>query len=368
MATRYWVGGNGNWDAATTTNWSATSGGAGGASAPTATDDVVFDTGSGGTATSYYFPSIITGATCRNISISRASSTLGVFFQRGASGSQTLAISGNFEVLTTLCAFAASSGSGTLIFKFTATTSGKSVYTPTNTPLCSLEFNGVGGVWSITSVFGIATSGTDTVTLTNGELNLNSTFLTTGNFSSSNTNVRVLTFGSGDGRIILVGTTFDCTISTNLTVNNGATSQIYFLGSAGTKLFAGGSKTWGVVGVPGTSVTVTGSNTFSGTFYTDLFVPMTLTFAAGSTQTFLSGIDMRGTGTGNRIVINSSVLGTQATLSQANGLPLTVNYANIKDLNATGGQSWVATNSVDSGNNTGWAFPVASRGSMMMFF
>ena len=43
MATRYWVGGTGNWDT-TTTNWSTTSGGSNGASVPTAADDVVFDT------------------------------------------------------------------------------------------------------------------------------------------------------------------------------------------------------------------------------------------------------------------------------------------------------------------------------------
>ena len=41
MANRYWVGGTGNWD--TTTNWSTTSGGASGASAPSATDDVIID-------------------------------------------------------------------------------------------------------------------------------------------------------------------------------------------------------------------------------------------------------------------------------------------------------------------------------------
>ena len=43
MADRYWVLGSGNWDAATTTNWAATSGGAGGASAPTSADNVIFD-------------------------------------------------------------------------------------------------------------------------------------------------------------------------------------------------------------------------------------------------------------------------------------------------------------------------------------
>jgi len=52
MANRYWVGGTGTWSNTNTTNWSATSGGAGGASVPTATDTPFFDTNSGsGTVT-----------------------------------------------------------------------------------------------------------------------------------------------------------------------------------------------------------------------------------------------------------------------------------------------------------------------------
>jgi hypothetical protein len=47
MAARYWVGGTGNWDSTTTANWSATSGGAGGVSVPTAADDVFIDANSG---------------------------------------------------------------------------------------------------------------------------------------------------------------------------------------------------------------------------------------------------------------------------------------------------------------------------------
>jgi hypothetical protein len=47
MANRYWVGGTGTWNN-TTTNWSATSGGAGGASVPTVADRVIFDNNSGG--------------------------------------------------------------------------------------------------------------------------------------------------------------------------------------------------------------------------------------------------------------------------------------------------------------------------------
>ena len=46
MADRYWVGGSGNWDATSTTNWAATSGGTAGASAPTSADNVIFDANS----------------------------------------------------------------------------------------------------------------------------------------------------------------------------------------------------------------------------------------------------------------------------------------------------------------------------------
>jgi len=46
MATYYWVGGSGTWDSTTTTNWAASSGGAGNAGVPTSSDNVVFDANS----------------------------------------------------------------------------------------------------------------------------------------------------------------------------------------------------------------------------------------------------------------------------------------------------------------------------------
>ncbi|TIN41393.1 MAG: hypothetical protein E5Y10_22900 [Mesorhizobium sp.] len=48
MASRFWVGSTGTWDASDTTHWSAASGGAGGASVPGAADTVTFDANSGG--------------------------------------------------------------------------------------------------------------------------------------------------------------------------------------------------------------------------------------------------------------------------------------------------------------------------------
>lgn len=55
MATRFWVGGTDTWDGTAGTKWAATSGGAGGASAPGASDSVFFDANSGSGVVTYGF-------------------------------------------------------------------------------------------------------------------------------------------------------------------------------------------------------------------------------------------------------------------------------------------------------------------------
>lgn len=73
MASRFWVGGTGDWDAADTTHWAATSGGAGGETVPTTSDTVTFDSNSGATATV-----TITGGTANasNVTINKSDLTL----------------------------------------------------------------------------------------------------------------------------------------------------------------------------------------------------------------------------------------------------------------------------------------------------
>ena len=64
MADRYWVPlGTGNWNS--TTNWSATSGGASGASVPTSADNVIFDANSGSGA-AHYTVTVTDNSTCAN--------------------------------------------------------------------------------------------------------------------------------------------------------------------------------------------------------------------------------------------------------------------------------------------------------------
>jgi hypothetical protein len=53
MATYYWVGGSGTWDSTTTTNWAASSGGAGNAGVPSFGDNVVFDANSNSGTSSF---------------------------------------------------------------------------------------------------------------------------------------------------------------------------------------------------------------------------------------------------------------------------------------------------------------------------
>jgi hypothetical protein len=162
MATRYWVGGTGTWNSTSTANWSATSGGAAGASAPVVGDDVIFDANSGtGSAT--------TDATAvgRNITI--------------------------------------------------------------NTSTLSL-------------VLGADFATANTVTLTLGALNLNSNTLTAIIFSSDNTNVRSISFGT-TGKIVLTGSNasiWSCATATNMTTSGSREVRSTYTGGTGTRLIRNG--------------------------------------------------------------------------------------------------------------------------------
>jgi len=66
MAARYWVGGAGTWSSGNTANWSATSGGAGGASVPTSADTPTFDANSGSGVVTFTNGGVTVGATTIN--------------------------------------------------------------------------------------------------------------------------------------------------------------------------------------------------------------------------------------------------------------------------------------------------------------
>ncbi|KKK90164.1 hypothetical protein LCGC14_2725820, partial [marine sediment metagenome] len=221
MASRYWVLGTADWTAINTANWSATSGGAGGETVPTTSDDVFFDANSGGGN-----PALGVGyaAQCHDFSCLTGAPTL-----IGSSGS--LNISGSFD----------NSGKKLIIFNspiiFNATTS-ETITWYSGTTLnalisASITFDGVGGVWTSQIAAFV-----DAMTLTNGTFDANNfnvslTDVTTGRFSSSNSNTRVLTMGSGIWTLSGTGTVWDTSTSTNLTLNAN-TSQIRLTNSSAT--------------------------------------------------------------------------------------------------------------------------------------
>ncbi len=83
MAARYWVGGAGTWDSTNTANWSATSGGAGGASVPGSADTPTFDANSGSGTVTFTNGAVTTGAITHGaanitLSLGAAISTSGI--------------------------------------------------------------------------------------------------------------------------------------------------------------------------------------------------------------------------------------------------------------------------------------------------
>lgn len=315
MAARFWVtGGTGNWN--DTSNWSATSGGASGASVPGSADTAAFDANSGsGTVTLDISPTIqtltctgftgtlafgtntislnstgtiftgattmtVTGtpqiictnssATARTITPTAATEANSISFRitagtgtftissttairnldftdgvnptgyAGAATFGTMTIYGDFKASTGMTC-AASANTTT----FAATSGTKTINTAGVTFDRPFTFNGVGGTFQLAAA--LTSGATRTCTLTNGTLNLAGYTLTTGLFSSNNSNTRALAFGTG--KIVLTGlntNTYNTTTATGLTFTGTKTVEFTGVGLVGeTRTLLGGLSTAG---------------------------------------------------------------------------------------------------------------------------
>jgi hypothetical protein len=421
MADRYWVGGTGTWNTTSTTNWSASSGGASGASVPTASDSVIFDQSSTYTVT-------LTGAlTCLNFTVSAGTVTF--------SSTGTLNISG----LLSLVAATVWNATGTITFSATSGTN--TITTNAVSISASITFNGVGGTFQLASALTLGS--TRTTTLTNGTLDLNNYTLTAGIFSSNNSNTRVLAFGTGNITLIGLSTTiWSLATATNFSYTGTPTVDVTGVGTTGTRTISSGSTAGGTetnapsfnISAGTDSITTTGNSviknldfsgftgnlnangrfiygnltlssgmtlsaagaaitTFAATSGTKtittagqtLDFPVTfngiggtwamqdaLTLGSAKTLTLTNGtLQLKSgvTSTVGSFVANSSNVkylqsttpGSQATISKASGT-VTVSDLTIQDSNATGGASWTAYadyENIDAGNNDGWDFSIS---------
>ena len=198
MANRYWVGGNGTWNTTNTAVWSASSGGASGASVPTAADSVFFDQ-----ATTYTVNMTGGGIVCLDLTVS--------------AGTVTFASTGGVTISGSMSLSASTVWTNTGQITFNATTTGKTITTngvSLGTP--AVVFNGVGGSWQLQTA--VTVSGSSAlVTVTNGTLDLNNKTLTSFYFDSNNVNTRTIAFGT-TGSVVITGAAISPT--TILTLNS----------------------------------------------------------------------------------------------------------------------------------------------------
>jgi hypothetical protein len=359
MANRFWVGGSGTWDAVSTANWSATSGGAAGATAPTLSDAVFFDSLSGSGTCTTASGSICTGATFDT-------STINLVFGANHTQSSTFvltsgAINLNNNILTCLAltgsnlnvksiAFGTGkivlTGNNAIILELSIANS----FTYTGTP--TIEANYSGAVGTRTLRFGRSSGGTeanaislnitggaDTVTLTNNDVFKNLNF--TG-FAGTHTNQTLNLYGN-------------LTISSGMTLSAG-TAVTSFLATSGTQQITTANKTFdfpltfnGVGGTFAFQDALTQGSTRAFTITNG-----TVQLKAGVTST----VGSLTTSSTNQKFLQSTLAGTQATLSQVTGI-VSVGYLTIKDINATGGatfNAYTVNSNVNAGNNLGWDF------------
>ena len=348
MADRYWVGGAGTWDASTTTNWSATSGGAGGASAPTLADNVIFDASSD--AGSGYTVTITDGA-CNDLTVSGLD--VATIFSMGATN--PLDIYGSMTLPATNLTWSGTTGH---TVNFSATTSGKTITTNgVNLTRTRIDFENAGGGWTLGSALTFGTS--ESLNVNNGTFNTGNYNITGSVFNSTGTNTRTVTLGSST--LTLSGTNPFTLSGSNLTLNAG-TSQITC--SSANPTFAGGGLTFYNVSFTSAGAgftTITGANTFNNLTQTSRSATGRRGVSLEANQTISGTLTLGAANTSiRRIRVQSSVVGTQRTIT-LNGTLATLADVDFRDIVTAGTVgTWTGTRIGNGLNNSGITFTTAA--------
>lgn len=334
MATYYWVGGAGTWNNTSTTNWSLTSGGAGGAGFPTSADNVIINSSSGTgviNATST--------AVCNNLTVS---ATQAITLGNPATTSNQVGIYGNLTF--------PSSGSFTCVvpeLEFFATTTGKTIDTKNRSISSDMRFTGVGGGWSLSS--GLILASDYLLRVNSGTFNANNNNVSVGRFSSIGTLTRTITMGSGtwtltgSGTIWIINNTATLNTNTASIVINSTSLQIL---SFSPSVFTYPSLTLG--GSTPANLYINGGGTFT-TFAITNPTASTVRFEEALTTT-INTFTANGS-VGNPIGLRSRITGSLANVAITNSA--TRNYINVMDLALTSGSQTIS-NGYISTNSTGW--------------
>ncbi len=152
----------------------------------------------------------------------------------GQVGSSTFTVYGSFKASTGM-----TQGATTGVITFAATSGIKTITSAGVTFDRPFTFNGVGGTWQLQDA--LTSGAARTTILTNGTLDLNNLTLTTGSFTSANSNTRVIAFGTGNITIIGSGATaWSNSTATNFTYTGTPTVNLTYSGSVGTRTISSG--------------------------------------------------------------------------------------------------------------------------------
>jgi len=327
MANRYWVGGTADWDGTAGTKWSATSGGAGGASVPTTADDVFFDSASTGTVT---ITDLNTGA--KSINCTGFTGTITGIANITVAGSVTLASGMTFT--------------GTNI-NFTIT--GTGTITSAGKQFGLIIVDGAGITVTLGDALNIGTLSVNQGTFNTANYSVTATAIT-----SNTSNTRAMSLGSSTVTVsALAG--FDIS-GTGLTFTAG-TSQINMSNDTA-QLRAGVSNTFYNVSFTSTSV---GNRSITGTGTVFNNLTLVATAAGMTTLSFAANATINGTFTcaggsaTQRGFVYSDTLGTQRTLTVASLSAADCDFRDIVISGAAAGAS--PSRAGNCGGNSGINFP-----------
>lgn len=313
-------------------SWSTTSASVHtGAVTPTATDNCIAELLSGNV-------NIDAGAVCRSFDTTSGTGTYGgtLTMASGAtftigdatSGAGNVALklnagmnAGGFSSALRTIAFASSNGTAQTI-----TTAGKTI--------CNFSFTGAGGSWQLIDSLTAQTN--SVLTLTRGTLDTNGQAVSFTTFVSSNGNVRALTLGSSaitiTGASILV---WDISTVTNMTLTAN-TSTITFNGSNATMTPGTGLTYYSIVSSGAGSFTTNFSLSCANFTRTGTGVK-TDSLSLASSITCSSTFTCTGNSAINRVLVQSSVIGTARTITAA---VVTVDKTDFQDITGAGASTW----------------------------
>lgn len=314
-ADRYWVGGTDTWNSTAGSKWSTTSGGAGGASAPTSGDNVFFDSNSGtGTVT------IASTAAGANVDFTGFTGTL------SHPAATTWTVSGSLTMSSGMTYTLGNAVTSAITFNSTAS---GNTFTSAGKTFGNITFDGSGGAWTLQD--NLSTGSGATLTLTRGTLDTNGKTVNIGFFSSSNSNTRTLTLGASTVNINgNSGTEFSCITGSASFTLNANTSKIVFTNTNGSLNcprtfndveFTGGG-TMLIAGASGdhtfNNITVTGT--------ADKLNTAAIKTGGTGTVTVTGSLNLNGNSSINRLLVESTTFGTQGTFTRTGA---TMNWSNV---------------------------------------